>query len=74
MKVLAFIFSIVFSTALMTGGIVLIAVQSPPPSTGVQLWAIFALTVLIYAPVSLGSMRAYFNVKASVSIGAGCWG
>ncbi|POH71907.1 hypothetical protein [Arthrobacter glacialis] len=65
MKVLAFILSMVVSTALMFGGIFLIVAQSPDHSTSFQLLAFFALTVMIYGPVSLGSMRAYWNVKVT---------
>ncbi|MEZ2390192.1 hypothetical protein AB6813_11700 [bacterium RCC_150] len=62
MKVLAFIFSLVIATALMLGGTVLIFVQSPRHSIGLQLLAVFALTVMIYGPLSLGSLTSYWNV------------
>lgn len=62
MKVLAFIFSLVIATGLMLGGAVLIFVLSPQHSTGVQLLAIFALTVMIYGPLTLGSLTSFWNV------------
>ncbi|WP_442542520.1 hypothetical protein ACSBOX_11250 [Arthrobacter sp. KN11-1C] len=63
MKVLAFIFSLVIATGLMLGGTILIFFQSPRHSMGPQLLAIFALTVMTYGPLSLGSLTSYWNVR-----------
>lgn len=62
MKVLAFIFSLVIATGLMLGGTVLIFVLSPRQSTGLQLLAMFALTVMIYGPLTLGALTSSWNV------------
>ena len=62
LKVFAFIFSLVIATGLMLGGTVLIFVLSPHHSTGLQLLASFALTVMIYGPLTLGSLTSNWNV------------
>lgn len=65
MKVLAFILSTIIGTALVTGGALLIALQSPGRAIGLDLLGIFALTILVYGPLMLGSMTAYWDVKRS---------
>lgn len=62
MKVLFFILAVVIATTLMLGGAVLIVVQSPSDSFLPQLLAIFALTVMIYGPLVLGSVTSAWNV------------
>lgn len=62
MKVLAFALSVVVTTALVLGGTVLIVLQSPRGAIGLQLLALFALTVMIYGPLMLGSLTSYWNV------------
>jgi hypothetical protein len=64
-KVLAFILSVLIGTALVAGGTFLIVTQSPHHSFGLDLLAIFALTVLIYGPLLLGSLTSYWNVRGS---------
>lgn len=65
MKVLAFILSVLIGTALVTGGTVLIATLSPAHSLGLDLLAVFALTVLIFGPLLLGSLTSYWDVRGS---------
>ncbi|WP_425863836.1 hypothetical protein [Arthrobacter sp. TWP1-1] len=62
MKVFVYVASMVLATALMLGGTILIGVQSPPGSIGLQMMAIFALAVMIYGPLVLGSLTSYWNV------------
>ncbi|WP_085367472.1 hypothetical protein [Leifsonia sp. NCR5] len=65
MKVLAFILSTVLGTALVAGGVLLIVTQSSRHSAGLDLLAIFALTILIYGPLVLGSLTSYWDVRGS---------
>ena len=65
MKAFAFVAATVVATALLLGGTVLIVLQSPRHSTGLQLLAIMSLVILVYGPLTLGSLRAYWNVNLS---------
>jgi hypothetical protein len=62
-KVLAFILSVVVATALVLGGTLIIVFQLPNHSIGLLLLATFSLIVLIYGPLALGSLTAYWNVR-----------
>jgi hypothetical protein len=61
-KVFVYVASMVVATALLLGGAILIGVQSPPGSIGLPMTAIFALAVMIYGPLLLGSLTSYWNV------------
>ncbi|WP_290474422.1 hypothetical protein [Leifsonia sp. 71-9] len=65
MKVLAFVLSVLIATALVAAGTALIVIQSPSHSLGLDLVAIFALTVFIYGPLLLGSVTSYWDVRGS---------
>ena len=64
-KVLAFYLSVLFGTGLVLGGTVLIVTQSPHHPVAIDLLAGFALTVLIYGPLFLGSVAAQWDVRKS---------
>lgn len=64
-KVLAFVLSVLIATALVAAGTALIVIQSPSHSLGLDLVAIFALTVFIYGPLLLGSVTSYWDVRGS---------
>ncbi|RFA19091.1 hypothetical protein [Subtercola boreus] len=68
MRVVAYILTIVIATALMLGGTLVVAFNTPRPLTGSTLaiaLAVGAISVFIYGPVLLGSLTAYWNVRRS---------
>ena len=68
MRVIAYISTILIATALMLGGALSVAINTPRPAgvgpLGIAL-AVGALSILIYGPVILGSLTAYWNVRRS---------
>ncbi len=65
MKVLAFILAMLVSTGLAVGGVYVICGLTPDASIGAVILASTALSVLTYGPLMLGSVTAYFDVRAS---------
>lgn len=65
MKILAFILSVFVSTLLVLGGTTLIVIESLHHPVWIQLLGIFALSVLVYGPLMLGSLTAYWNTGKS---------
>lgn len=65
MKVVAFILSMVVTTALAVGGIFLICSLTPDAQAGPVILASAALSVLTFGPLMLGSVTAYFDVRTS---------
>lgn len=65
MKVLAFILSVVLAGALVFAGSLLLVVAAPDASPGVLVLALVPLTVFLYGPTILGSIRAYWDVTGS---------
>ncbi|TFV98197.1 hypothetical protein E4M00_09235 [Leifsonia flava] len=63
MRVVAFIVSILVATAALLGGVVLIVRATPDADPWVGPLATFALTVLVYGPLLLGSLNAYWDVR-----------
>ena len=64
MRVAAFILTVLGATALVTGGVIVIAGQSPDPGWTFIL-ATIAMSALVFAPVLLGSLLAYWDVRRS---------
>lgn len=64
-KVLALILAVLIGTVLLVGALFLIIVQSPRHFEAAQLLATLALTVQIYGPLFLGSVRAQWDVRGS---------
>ena len=65
MRVFAYIASVILSTALLIGGILLLYVTTTDPTPGEVLLSTLALTAFIYGPLMLGSLGAYWNFNAS---------
>ncbi|MDJ0337299.1 hypothetical protein [Cryobacterium sp. PH31-O1] len=65
MRVLAFILSIVVSTALLMAGVVLLVVETKETDSVWIFIASLAMVVFVYGPLTLGSFRAYWDVTGS---------
>lgn len=65
MKVLAFILAMLVATGLALGGFLLICNLTPKASIWAVILASFALSILTYGPLLLGSLTAYFDVQTS---------
>jgi hypothetical protein len=65
-KILAFILSIIVATALLMGALFLIIFTAPRHlGTGLGLVAGIAPAIFIYAPLTLGSLTTYWDVRNS---------
>lgn len=66
MRIVAFILSIVLTSALLLGGVFLIALHLGDDPAWILVTSI-AVTILVYGPLTVGSFRAYWDVRGSDS-------
>jgi hypothetical protein len=65
-KVLALVLSTVFVTVLVIAGCTVIVLTTPPhASPWLLLLGVLPLTILAYGPVTLGSIKTYFDTNSS---------
>ena len=65
MKTTAYILAVLVATFLLVGAISVVVFQVPGRSTGELILATLSVTPLIYGPLVLGSLTAYWNVRRS---------
>jgi MFS family permease len=65
MKILTFILSVLLTTALLFGAVVLTVLASPDSTGGAFLLGILGATFLVYGPLTIGSVTAYWDPAVS---------
>lgn len=65
MRILTFILSVVVTTLILTGGIVLLVVASPHIAPGALLVMSIGLPLIVMAPMAIGSYLAYWGAHPS---------
>lgn len=67
MRIVAFILSILLTTGLLLGGIVLLVLTGPPEGGVSLLLSALGLSFLVCGPLTVGSFRAYWDVEGSAA-------
>lgn len=63
MRVIAFIVTVLLATAVLLGGVSIVVLETPDAEPWLGPFATLALTTLIYGPLVLGSLNAYWDVR-----------